>query len=163
MDKKVNEEIGYKPKNTLAFTILLAVFFFVVGGFWPKVIGVIFVAIGLFSAKNIKDRAIMVIHEDSISVFENEKERLISFDDIEQWKIASKEGISFTIIIKLVTGEKIIRDTFQKQRAKAVLNKAIANKESGEVKRLKRLAKRNNEDYEMSLTSFFNRKDEDDD
>ncbi len=130
-------EVFYKPTKAIIYVSLAALLLALTRNWLAILLGVFILGVALVVNYIIKDRITLGIYQDYVIVYASEDPTLarkISYSELAEWDCKTDAAGADAIMLKLVDGEIIYKDTFQAPVAFRLLRQALPEKETRKIK-----------------------------
>lgn len=131
--------ICFKPKKAPIVCIVIGVLLLLINNLVARLLGVFFILMAVAVMKLVKDFKVMDIFDKGIMFYgdrETKTALFVPFDNVESWIVNHDNGHD-TVEVKLKDGTKIIKDTFEADRAYKALYTLIREKDEKYIKAMK--------------------------
>ena len=131
--------ICFKPKKAIIICFAIGLLLMIVNNLIVRLLGIFFMVMAFAVYKLVRDYKVMDIFDKGIMFYGDEEAKsacFISFDEIESWLVSHENGHD-TVEIKLNSGERIIKDTFEADKAYRALSSLLHEKDEKYLKALK--------------------------
>lgn len=128
---KFLKAINFKPKIAPLMCLIVGMLLFIPNNLYVRLIGLVFIIMSFIVFRFVKDYKVIDIFDEGVLIYNSENENegmFIEFDDIQKWAINHQNGHD-TIEFTLNNGKKIIKDSFEVDRAYRLLYNLIKEKE----------------------------------
>lgn len=146
------KNICFKPKRAPLVCFIIGALLLIPNNLVCRILGLFFILMGIVVIKFVKDYKVMDIFDKGVMLYgdmENKYAYFLKFDDIKMWSVKHEDGHD-TITFELHDGNKIIKDTFEVDKAYKVLINLIKEKEE------KYIIAQENKDKALSIPDAFN-------
>ncbi len=130
--QNVAYKIGYRPNTEIYTALILGIILLIIPLWFFKVVGIISLIIGGIAIWRLKDHLTMEIAKDRVYIYQDDLIKEIMFDEIKVWEAKSNGQTIGNITFILQDDEMIVINTYQPERANALLTKFIREKEKSE-------------------------------
>ena len=131
--------ICFTPKKAPIVCTIIGILLLIPNSLLSRILGVFFIAMSIAVLKLVKDYKVMDIFDKGI-MFYGDREAstalFVPFEEIESWIVNHENGHD-TVEVKLKDGRKIIRDTFEADKAYKALYSLIREKDEKYIRALK--------------------------
>ena len=131
--------VCFKPKKAPIFCIVLGILLLMPNNLIVRILGIFFIAMAVAVLKLVNDFKVMDIFDQGIMFYGDTEAKtacFVSFDEIESWNVSHENGHD-TVEIKLNDGRKIVKDTFEADKAYKALYALLKEKDEKYLKALK--------------------------
>ena len=128
--------VNFKPVKAPIVCIIIGILLILLRNTVSIVLGLFFIGMSAFVIGLVPDYKVMDLFDKGVEIFDGRDSKdamFVPYDDIKVWEIKHEDGHD-TIEFELVTGQMIIKDTFQADRAYKCLNEYIKEKQEKYIK-----------------------------
>jgi len=132
IDGKFLKAICFKPKIAPFIISIIGILLLLINNILARLLGLFFIVMAIFVLYKVKDFKVLDIFDNGVLIYgdkDNKTGLFINYDDLKQWGINHDNGHD-TIEFILNNDEKIIKDTFEANRAYRVLYQLLREKEA---------------------------------
>ena len=131
--------ICFKPKKAPIVCLITGILLMIPNNMIVRLLGVFFILMALGVMKLVRDYKVMDIFDKGIMFYGDRETKtacFVAFEEIESWLVSHENGHD-TVEIKMKDGGRIIKDTFEADRAYKALYSLIRDKDEKYIKALK--------------------------
>lgn len=128
----VVHKVKYRPNTEIYAALILGILFLLVPLWFIKFIGVISLIIGIIAFIKLKDHVTMEIAKDRVYIHQDDKIEEFLFDEIKVWEAKGNGQSIGNITFILQDDQMVVVNTYQPEKANALLSKYIRQKEKSE-------------------------------
>lgn len=125
--------VYYKPNTATYICIVVSIAFILTLNPLAMFLGVFVLGIAAFVTFKIKDRITLGIYDTYLIMYSTDDQSMaqrFEYDQIAEWNCKSGTGISDALMLRLIDGQVIYKDTFQTSKVFKAFNKVIPKKET---------------------------------
>ena len=131
--------ICFKPKKAPIVCLITGILLMIPNNMIVRLLGVFFILMALGVMKLVRDYKVMDIFDKGIMFYGDRETKtacFVPFEEIESWLVSHENGHD-TVEIKMKDGGRIIKDTFEADRAYKTLYSLIREKDEKYIQALK--------------------------
>ena len=131
VEGQFRKAVCFKPKRAPFFCIILGALFLIPNNLIVRILGIFFIAMGLFVLLEVKDYKVMDLFDTGVMVYgdrDNKTAFFLPYEDVKEWEVTHENGHD-TIEFLLEDGRSIIKDSFEADNAYKELYVLIKEKE----------------------------------
>ena len=131
--------VCFKPKKAPVVCMILGILLMIPDNMIVRLLGVFFILMALAVLRFVKDFKVMDIFDKGIMFYGDREAKTalyVPFEEVESWIVNHDNGHD-TVEVRLKDGTRIIKDTFEADRAYKALYTLIREKDEKYIKALK--------------------------
>ena len=131
--------VCFKPKKAPVACLVLGCLMLIPNDLFIRLLGAFFILMALAVLKLVRDFKVMDIFDQGIMFYGDEQAKtacFVDFEEIESWLVSHEDGHD-TVDVKCKDGSRIIKDTFEADKAYRALSSLIREKDEKYLKALK--------------------------
>ncbi len=131
--------VCFKPKKAPVVCLIIGVLLMIPDNMIVRLLGVFFILMALAVLKFVADFKVLDIFDQGIMFYGDREAKtamFVPFEEVESWLVSHEDGHD-TVDVKLVNGDRIIKDTFEADRAYRALYSLVREKDEKYIQALK--------------------------